>query len=455
MPGEFLNDMEREDIEWIDKIFANAFDKQYWPPGSVRSRINETISRCECCQKPEENLIDMPDDLRVCEDCAEKRYFKCDDCGAIYRRTLSECISVNGNEKHVCLNCANNDKEYFIDGIFYNRYSVDRLDTEILHETGYMVPVSMRHYFTVCERCNRWFRPLRHGSICCDCTEAMAEEMNKIIHQHDYRPEFNYHNCSNEYGNSNTRYYGVELEITTERDLQYPMSSQMQCSKELNEYDENESTYYQVHDGSIGEYGIEIVTHPCTYQYMTNDFPWETIIDIANKNHFVSHNRGLCGLHVHVSRSGLGATEEEQDATIAKIVLMVDLMWNNIVTFSRRSRHAIDQWACKPDADIRGDDSIDTAIYKSKCDDADRYRAVNLCNKDTIEFRVFRGTTLLQTIKATLQFVNLLCDYAQTHSVSECYSADWQDVVCNAPEELKNYLISRNLWMTGDDTIGA
>lgn len=455
MPGSFLNDMEQEDVDWIDKMFSDTFNKQYWPPGAIRERLEDTTSRCECCQKPEENLIDMPDDLRVCEDCAEKNYFVCDDCGAIYRKTSREYISVNNGEKYICPNCARDDSEYFIDSILYGHYTVDRLHRDILHDTGYMVPMSMERHFHVCDNCGHWFRSFGYETTCEACTELMTEELRKTIHSYDYRPDFNFNKLENERDDSTSRYYGVELEITTKSNHENPLHAQISCTKEIHNLDPEESLFYQVHDGSIGDYGIEVVTHPCTYGYMMNGFPWEKIIDVSERNGFVSHNRGLCGLHVHVSRNGLGSTEDEQDATIAKIVLMVDLMWDNIVKFSRRKQSALDRWACKPDADIRSDDSVDTAIYKSKCDGEDRYRAVNLCNDDTIEFRVFRGTTLLSTIKATLQFVELFCNYAQSHSVSECYNADWHDVVCDAPEELKNYLINRGLWKTGDDSVGA
>ena len=41
-----------------------------------------------------------------------------------------------------------------------------------------------------------------------------------------------------------------------------------------------------------------------------------------------------------------------------------------------------------------------------------RYTCVNLTNRDTIEFRMFRGTLKYNTLIATLQLVDRICDVA-------------------------------------------
>ena len=75
-----------------------------------------------------------------------------------------------------------------------------------------------------------------------------------------------------------------------------------------------------------------------------------------------------------------------------------------------------------------------------------RYRAVNLQNRETIEFRMFNGTLKVNTIYATLQLVSSICKYAKTHNVEEVMSAQWENVTnYEKYQELNRYLEERNL----------
>ena len=80
--------------------------------------------------------------------------------------------------------------------------------------------------------------------------------------------------------------------------------------------------------------------------------------------------------------------------------------------------------------------------------DYNRYVAVNLCNSQTIEFRLFRGTLKLNTILATLQLVNRICEVAM-HSVdSELHALAWSEFVAHITEpELIQYLKERRLYV--------
>jgi hypothetical protein len=49
---------------------------------------------------------------------------------------------------------------------------------------------------------------------------------------------------------------------------------------------------------------------------------------------------------------------------------------------------------------------------KAKKGNLGRYAAVNLCNRNTIEFRLFRGTLKYNTLIAAIELVNKICDIA-------------------------------------------
>ena len=66
----------------------------------------------------------------------------------------------------------------------------------------------------------------------------------------------------------------------------------------------------------------------------------------------------------------------------------------------------------------------------------------------TIEFRLFRGTLKLNTLYATLQFVNRIVDTALTLSESEITDQSWSDFVAGITEpELIQYLKERRIYI--------
>lgn len=83
---------------------------------------------------------------------------------------------------------------------------------------------------------------------------------------------------------------------------------------------------------------------------------------------------------------------------------------------------------------------------KDSC--AGRYTAVNLTNADTIELRLFRGTLKLNTLIATLQMVNHLCEVAISLSDAELQDMSWFDFLDRIEEpELIQYLKERRLYV--------
>ena len=76
-----------------------------------------------------------------------------------------------------------------------------------------------------------------------------------------------------------------------------------------------------------------------------------------------------------------------------------------------------------------------------------RYTAVNLTNRETIEIRLFRGTLKLNTLRATLQLVNLICNVALSVPDETLQSMSWHDFLNWVTEpELIQYLKERNLY---------
>ena len=160
-----------------------------------------------------------------------------------------------------------------------------------------------------------------------------------------------------------------------------------------------------------------------------------------------SHQTSTCGLHVHVNRNSLGNSREEQDEVISRILYFVEHHWNELLKFSRRSEYSMNRWAAR-----YGYEHTPKAIMdKAKKGNNGRYAAVNLCNYQTIEFRLFRGTLKYNTFIAAIELVNRICDTAIYNTDESLARTSWSDFVSGITEtELIRYLKERRLYINED-----
>lgn len=295
-----------------------------------------------------------------------------------------------------------------------------------------------------CDRCGEYYHESRmwvNGQLelYCEYCHQLLEEMERQ-REYNYARINGYHERPDEltfFGRHPLgRFYGVELEIDRGEWRE-------DCAKEMAEVLERRAWFNR--DGSLEENGFEIITHPATIDYHLQEFPWQEISDIANKYQYRSHDTKTCGLHVHVSRAGFGTSYSEQELTIAKAILLIDRLWEDFVLFSRRDLHKLEEWAKKPDCDMIPEDGEMQIIRKSKR--VNRYTAVNLNNGNTVEFRLFRGTLKVDTIKATLQMLELLINFCRRTPLEHLFECTFSDVMEKSYiyEELSNYLKEREL----------
>ena len=104
----------------------------------------------------------------------------------------------------------------------------------------------------------------------------------------------------------------------------------------------------------------------------------------------------------------------------------------------------MDQWAAR----YGYRDQPHEMLEHVKKGSGSRYTCVNLTNCDTIEFRMFRGTLKVNTLLATLQMVDHICDVAIYLSDDELRDLSWSSFVSGIKEpELIQYLKERNLYV--------
>ena len=211
----------------------------------------------------------------------------------------------------------------------------------------------------------------------------------------------------------------------------------------LNIANRKHSLAYCKHDGSLDD-GFELVTHPLSLEYQLHEMPWDEVLHEAVSMGYLSHQAGTCGLHVHVSRKAFGDSYDEQDSAIARVLFFVECHWRELLRFSRRTQRQMDQWAAR----YGYRDQPHEMLEHVKKGSGSRYTCVNLTNCDTIEFRMFRGTLKLNTLLATLQMVNRICDAAIFLSDDELHDLSWSSFVSAIKEPaLVQYLKERNLYI--------
>ena len=299
-------------------------------------------------------------------------------------------------------------------------------------------------YYTTCRECGRtilqedaYFEDEDDYDARCyayHCRHAG----HRLIHDYFYKPELIF--C----GDGN-RYFGVELEIDDAGE------DNTNAAKIVDIANCDEEHIYCKHDGSLNE-GFEIVTHPMTLDYHMNHMPWAAVLAKAKELGYRSHQSGTCGLHVHINRTAFGETEEKQEAVIARILYFFEKHWEELLKFSRRTQKQLQRWADRYGLKEHPRQVLDIAKGSQE-----RYTCVNLTNYHTVEFRMFRGTLKLNTLTATLQLLDRICDVAIYLSDDELKDLSWTTFVsgCAHLPELVQYLKERRLYINEPVTAEA
>lgn len=360
----------------------------------------ETTFICSCCEEeyPIEDRL-FVNTSPICPSCAEEETVICAHCG----ERIWEQDNAGDNLTPLCQSCFDNH--------YVRCYDCDR----IIHTN------------------DAYYLDDDDDPYCYSC--ASNHRRNSAIHEYSYKPEPIFHGTGD-------RYFGVELEIDDGGEDQ---SNARELLRLVNR--EADEFIYCKSDGSLVE-GFEIVSHPFTLDFHINAFPWQKILASAVDLGYQSHNSETSGLHIHVNRNTFGDTEEIQDVSIARILYFMESFWNEMLKFSRRTEYQMNRWAARYGYKEHPADILDHA---KKGYGGGRYSCVNLQNRNTIEFRLFRGTLKYNTFIATLQMVNHICDVAFSSSDAEIKRLSWCEFVANIPAEeypeLIQYLKERRLYI--------
>lgn len=358
-----------------------------------------------------------------------ERTFLCSCCGGRYHLPLLRHVG----EEEICERCENTETLSCsrCGEVIWRRDNAGDESTPLCRNCFGL-------HYTTCVRCRRPIsdRVACYESgdddeeypYCQDCYDQRGEGVRDYL----FKPSPIF------YGEG-TRFFGVELEIDEGGELDHKARLLMDTGN----VGGNDHIYCK-HDGSL-ECGFEIVSHPMTLDYHMNIMPWCNVIAKARELGYTSHKAGTCGLHIHVSRSAFGETEQRQDACIARILFFFEKHWEELLKFSRRTQTQLEHWAARYGYKTEPREILDHAKSRR---DRSRYTCVNLTNTDTIEFRMFRGTLNVNSFLATLQFVDRVCEVAVNLTDEQIKAMSWTSFAagCERPE-LVQYLKEQRLYV--------
>lgn len=367
-----------------------------------QSCYDDGYTTCEHCDDivPWDDIVRINyhwrDEIYVCSDCADRCYYRCDECGEYYSYGH---IAYNNDECAICESCG--------------------------------------EQWAQCDNCGRIVHidNVNHydGGDCVYCDDCYAGHQSDI-HDYDYKPCPEMHYAS--MADSENTTYGVELEVDDGDDAN-------DLSQELSDLN---LPIYCKRDGSLDD-GLEIVTHPATLAHHMCDMGWDSITDACRDAGYKSHDTNTCGLHVHIGRAG------HSDGWADKLTVLACALQDVLTTFSRRRASSLQRWAAwnwpSTAIDTHDDDESLTDTLYALLRDSDsrgRYQAVNRQNHGTVEVRIFRGTLKTATILATIQLVDMLSSYADTHTICECARTTWDDIKPHiSSKELQEYCRNRGI----------
>ena len=351
----------------------------------------------------------------ICNDCLNKDYIKCADCGEYHIK--DDMYYIEDTSEYVCNNCYERNGYFYCEdcGKFYSESELIYIeDTQ-----EYVCKTCAKYNYTQCDDCGRWFRSVAvadyNTAICqncwdtgywgiCDdcgciirtddghwgdddcfyCESCIDEHLNGTIKEYHSFSDWDYRIANDEWNKENIVYYGFEIEVAGDRD----------CAERTDELLDGKAVLMK--DGSVD--GFEIVTDPMTEKYYYNSFMpiLENTMEYLKENDFKGHDEG--GIHIHVSKEACNNWEG----------IKTLLNYNNIdlwVTLTQRKRDKLQEWARLYSKQFSGDDT--------------RYQALNDDDRtNTYEFRIFNSNLRVERITKNFEIVLSLIDFANNNIIN-------------------------------------
>lgn len=358
--------------------------------GTEEEEMN--IKTCEHCGRiigeGEDYIVDGYGRV-TCEDCLQWMYY-CEDCGDYF--TEDDMVAIFDRDgdivQFVCTGCA---------------------------ET----------YYNQCPECGRWYidSAFDNGGTCVNCAPEV------ILPYHSGNPNGLKFHGSPEYSFIHG-HIGGELEITGLND---------RAAADILEACGGYDFCHFEHDCSVD--GAEIIFQPRTIE------AWEAARPAVNSMYDILTEYGCTseggnGFHIHISRTAFGATNEEQADAIAKFMrLFSDDNFLRCCQVAGCTSEDARDWA----RNCNEYSKEEQKRIAERCG-GNRYTAVNVTNRNTVEVRLGRSTMDFDRFYGWMHFIAAMVRRAETITAKE--AADFNEWMYKAPSDVMEYVAGAGVYFT-------
>lgn len=430
---------------------------------------DENVHTCANCGCVIEGDVVIVDGDEWCKDCADEGAFQCDHCGEYHSHQHDceqEVYASDGCLEHWCEACVDEDafwcdncetynegysSEVIVrgSGNYGSRYETwcdSCVDSHAAHcsDCDSLFDINnpyFEEYETwdgdtvyLCDDCvdNNWYRCEDCGCLVRDCDThfsggsaycpSCVNDNRENVHGYHHttcdltfwiKNDVSKSQYCLDIEDRKTLFLGVELETDDNDDINELADNiigefgneRMECKE----------------DGSLSDYGLELVSQPMTPEVHLTSGMWERIIDFVLEQNGRSHDAGTCGLHIHLSRGFF------DEGAVYRMDRLFHRFKSQMMKFSRRSERQM-HWCRIDEDDLASIKEVEERKkeWKRKKANAGRYEAVNDTNTNTVEIRMWRGTLNVETFRATVELTTGLAYVVNAISDEFADELDWE-----------------------------
>lgn len=379
-------------------------------------RLGMSTEKCSFCstELSQNSWYQFIGDKISCETCYKTNYKVCRICGKTHLKTDMAPTEINfrGENISVCKKCADSqfkvcpccEKLHYKGDLtkhgneFYcHECFIARFDTcpvcHAIWPKGIVVNKIWAGQAVVCNDCFGWWGPI-------------------LRYEHtDYLEIFG----------KNPHLYGIELEAEVGDRVRTKRGGKAQEILDL-----FPAKFLVVkEDGSVRDTcGFEICTAPADFKYQKK--AWAHFFSKRPTN-LVSYKTDKCGLHIHCARKELTLL------TIGKMLVFVNDAANKPFVECIAGRSANNY--CKIQKKKHGD----CLRPQGRGRHEDRHEAINLMNRNTVEFRIFKGTLKPQSFFKALEFCDALIHFCMLGNNGISYCKSVPNFIKYVEEHKKDY----------------
>lgn len=256
------------------------------------------------------------------------------------------------------------------------------------------------------------------------CSEAEVSECcgdASAVHDYSYRPSLRFWSLQegevveSPRATAHALYVGVEIEAERASD------TAAQFLADADEEAGDERFVYLKRDGSLGDGGVEIVTHPATPEAFLARFPFDAVEKWTARG-ARSYRREACGFHIHVARSAFSASH------LWRFVRFQLANVEQCIGVAQRESQRWAEWSGEGMDEVKK--SLPAMVKGTKANGR-RYVAINFQNRNTVELRYFKGNLSPRIIRRQVLFISAMHAYTKDMTMRDVRDGafDWSRFV--------------------------